>query len=126
MIRRYSPLFGAGERMSGIRYQKDEQGVVTLVLDAPDQSVNTMNAAFRADLDAIVDRLEAEREDIRGVVLTSAKRTFFAGGDLHALLAVQPGDAATFFEEVQALKARLHCSPCSRATPRPSSRRCRR
>jgi len=107
MIRRYSPLFGAGERMSGIRYQKDEQGVVTLVLDAPDQSVNTMNAAFRADLDAIVDRLEAEREDIRGVVLTSAKRTFFAGGDLHALLAVQPGDAATFFEEVQALKACL-------------------
>ncbi len=93
--------------MSSIRYQKDERGVVTLVLDAPDQAVNTMNAAFRADLAAVADRLEAEREDIRGVVLTSAKRTFFAGGDLHALLAVQPGDAAAFFDEIQALKACL-------------------
>ena len=29
--------------MSSIRYQADEQGVVTLVLDAPGQSVNTMD-----------------------------------------------------------------------------------
>ncbi|MDT3677506.1 MAG: 3-hydroxyacyl-CoA dehydrogenase NAD-binding domain-containing protein [Burkholderiaceae bacterium] len=93
--------------MSSIRFNKDEQGVVTLVLDAPDQPVNTMNAAFREDLVAIVDRLEAERENLRGVVLTSAKRTFFAGGDLHSLIAVGPGDARAFFDEVQALKACL-------------------
>lgn len=93
--------------MSSIRYQKGEQGVVTLVLDAPDQAVNTMNAAFREDLAATVDRLEAERESLRGVVLTSAKRTFFAGGDLHSLLAVGPEDAKAFFDEVQALKACL-------------------
>ncbi len=93
--------------MSSIRYQSGEQGVVTLVLDAPGRSVNTMNAAFRAELASVVDRLEAERETIRGVVLTSAKRTFFAGGDLHALLAVRPEDAAAFFEEVESLKACL-------------------
>lgn len=93
--------------MSSIRYQKDDQGVVTLVLDAPDQAVNTMNAAFREDLAAVVDRLEAQRESLRGVVLTSAKRTFFAGGDLQSLLAVRPEDAASFFGEVQALKACL-------------------
>lgn len=93
--------------MSSIRYQSGEQGVVTLVLDAPGRSVNTMDAAFRAELESVVGRLEAERDAIRGVVLTSAKRTFFAGGDLHALLAVRPEDAAAFFEEVQALKACL-------------------
>ncbi|MCD6681563.1 MAG: 3-hydroxyacyl-CoA dehydrogenase NAD-binding domain-containing protein [Burkholderiaceae bacterium] len=93
--------------MSSIRFQKDEQGVVTLVLDAPDQPVNTMNATFREDLAAIVDRLEAERDSLRGVVLTSAKRTFFAGGDLHSLLAVSPADAAAFFDEIQALKSCL-------------------
>jgi len=93
--------------MSSIRYQSDEQGVVTLVLDAPGQSVNTMNAAFRANLASIVERLETERENIRGVVVTSAKRTFFAGADLNELLAVRPEDAAAFFEEVQALKAYL-------------------
>ncbi len=93
--------------MSSIRYQSDEQGVVTLVLDTPGQSVNTMDAAFRADLASIVERLEAERGSIRGVIVASAKRTFFAGGELHALLAVRPEDAAAFFEEVQALKACL-------------------
>jgi len=93
--------------MSSIRYQRDEQGVVTLVFDAPDQAVNTMNAAFRADLAASVDRLEAERENLRGVVVTSAKHTFFAGGDLRALLSVRPEDAARFFDEVQAMKACL-------------------
>jgi 3-hydroxyacyl-CoA dehydrogenase/enoyl-CoA hydratase/3-hydroxybutyryl-CoA epimerase len=34
---------------------------------------------------ATVERLEAEREDITGVIITSAKKTFFAGGDLHDL-----------------------------------------
>ena len=93
--------------MSSIRYEKDAHGVVTLLLDAPDQPVNTMNAAFQADLRAIVVRLEGEREQIRGVILTSAKRTFFAGGDLRALIAVRPEDAATFFHELEAMKACL-------------------
>ncbi len=30
----------------------------------------------------ITDRLEAERDSIRGIIVTSAKKTFFAGGDL--------------------------------------------
>lgn len=93
--------------MSSIRYQRDEQGVVTLVLDAPGQSVNTMNASFRADFEATVTRLEAERDAIRGVILTSAKRSFFAGGDLQALLALRPDDAAHFFAELESLKACL-------------------
>ncbi|MBX3590235.1 MAG: enoyl-CoA hydratase/isomerase family protein [Burkholderiaceae bacterium] len=93
--------------MSSIRYEKDAHGVVTLLLDAPDQPVNTMNAAFQADLRAIVVRLEGEREQIRGVIFTSAKRTFFAGGDLRALIAVRPEDAATFFHELEAMKACL-------------------
>ena len=34
---------------------------------------------------ATVDRLEAEKDEIAGVVITSAKKTFFAGGDLNDL-----------------------------------------
>lgn len=93
--------------MSSIRYQTDERGIVTLVLDAPDRVVNTMDIAFRADLEQVVDRLEAERDAIRGVILTSAKRTFFVGADLRALLAVRPENAAHFFEELERLKADL-------------------
>ena len=93
--------------MASIRYEMDADGVVTLLLDAPDQPVNTMNAAFQADLTASVDRLEADRDRIRGVIVTSAKRTFFAGGDLRALMAVRPEDAAAFFREVEGMKACL-------------------
>ncbi len=93
--------------MSSIRYDKDAAGIVTLTLDAPNAPVNTMNAAFQADLRDTVERLYAEREAIRGVILTSAKRSFFAGGDLKALAAVKPDDAASFFAEIEALKTSL-------------------
>ncbi len=76
--------------MSTIRYDKDDEGVVTLTLDAPGAAVNTMDAAFQQDLAATVGRLEAEKPAIRGVLLVSAKSTFFAGGDLRALIAVDP------------------------------------
>ena len=91
--------------MSSIRYDRDADGIVTLTLDAPGEAVNTMNAAFQADLAAVVARLEAERDQVSGVVFTSAKPTFFAGGDLRALVAVQPEDAQPFFDEIQSMKA---------------------
>jgi len=69
----------------GIRYDRDADGVVTLTIDQ-DGPVNVMHAGFRADLTATVDRLEAELDSIRGVIVTSAKKTFFAGGDLRELV----------------------------------------
>ncbi len=68
----------------------DEAGIVTLTMDDPTQPVNTMNATFRSSLVETVRRLEAERESITGVVITSAKKTFFAGGDLHELINETP------------------------------------
>jgi 3-hydroxyacyl-CoA dehydrogenase/enoyl-CoA hydratase/3-hydroxybutyryl-CoA epimerase len=90
-----------------IRWEQDDTGIVTLVLDDPTQSANTMNAAFRASLAAIADRLEAERDGIRGVVLTSAKKTFFAGGDLRDLIRVTSADAQAVFENSMAIKRNL-------------------
>ncbi|MFF3274001.1 3-hydroxyacyl-CoA dehydrogenase NAD-binding domain-containing protein [Streptomyces chrestomyceticus] len=90
-----------------IRWEQDETGVVTLVLDDPDQSANTMNAAFKASLTAVADRLEAERDTVRGVVFTSAKKTFFAGGDLRDLIAVTPEHAQQAFETGQGIKRDL-------------------
>lgn len=60
-----------------IRWEQDEDGIVTLTLDDPKQSANTMNADFRESLGVTVDRLEAEKDSITGVVITSAKKTFF-------------------------------------------------
>ncbi|MFH9402164.1 3-hydroxyacyl-CoA dehydrogenase NAD-binding domain-containing protein [Streptomyces sp. NPDC017638] len=90
-----------------IRWEQDDTGVVTLVLDDPDQSANTMNQAFRDSLAVITDRLEAERDSIRGVILTSAKKTFFAGGDLRDLIRVTPETARELFDGGLAIKRNL-------------------
>ncbi|MEU4980948.1 3-hydroxyacyl-CoA dehydrogenase NAD-binding domain-containing protein, partial [Streptomyces sp. NPDC021969] len=90
-----------------IRWEQDDTGVVTLVLDDPDQSANTMNQAFRDSLAAITDRLEAEKDSVRGVIVTSAKKTFFAGGDLRDLIRVTPETAQDLFDGGMAIKRNL-------------------
>ncbi|GGY98562.1 3-hydroxyacyl-CoA dehydrogenase NAD-binding domain-containing protein [Streptomyces poonensis] len=90
-----------------IRWDEDADHVVTLVLDDPDQSANTMNAAFIDSLDATVDRLEARRDTLKGVIVASAKKTFFAGGDLRDLIAVTPETAGDSFEAGMRVKRAL-------------------
>jgi len=92
---------------STIRYERGDDGVVVLTLDDSNQSANTMNAAYVASMGATVDRLEAEKDDIAGVVMTSAKKTFFAGGDLNDLKRVGPEDAAEFSAGIATVKSQL-------------------
>ena len=90
-----------------IRWDKDADGVVVLTMDDPNQSANTMNAAYASSMAATVDRLEAEREDITGVIITSAKKTFFAGGDLHDLRRAKPENAEEFAVGLREIKGQL-------------------
>ncbi|MFJ7246301.1 3-hydroxyacyl-CoA dehydrogenase NAD-binding domain-containing protein [Kitasatospora sp. NPDC098652] len=90
-----------------IRWEQDQDGVVTLVLDDPTQSVNTMNEAFTADFEATVERLAGLGDALRGVVVTSGKKTFFAGGDLRMLSAARPEDAEAVFEKSMRIKRSL-------------------
>ncbi|TQK50788.1 3-hydroxyacyl-CoA dehydrogenase/enoyl-CoA hydratase/3-hydroxybutyryl-CoA epimerase [Streptomyces sp. SLBN-118] len=90
-----------------IRWEQDETGIVTLVLDDPNQSANTMNQAFRASIAAIADRAEAEKDSIRGIIYTSAKKTFFAGGDLKDMIKVGPEQAQQAFDTGTAIKNSL-------------------
>lgn len=90
-----------------IRWEQDATGVVTLVLDDPDQSANTMNQAFRTSVAAIAARAEAEKDSIRGIIVTSAKKTFFAGGDLKDMIKLGPDDAQRAFDAGLAVKRAL-------------------
>ncbi|HUA12767.1 MAG TPA: 3-hydroxyacyl-CoA dehydrogenase NAD-binding domain-containing protein [Solirubrobacteraceae bacterium] len=90
-----------------IGWEQDDDGIVTLTLDDPSQSANTMNAAYITSMAATIDRLEAEKENISGVVITSAKKTFFAGGDLHDLRAVTREQSAEFAAGIREVKAQL-------------------
>ncbi|SHG10503.1 3-hydroxyacyl-CoA dehydrogenase NAD-binding domain-containing protein [Streptoalloteichus hindustanus] len=90
-----------------IRWERDARGVVTLTMDAPGRSANTLDSAFRTAFAEVVDRLEAERDDISGVVLTSAKRTFLAGADLTEMLAVGEEHVPRLTTELDGFKTLL-------------------
>ncbi len=92
---------------SAVRYERDSDGIVTLTLDDPNASANTMNEAYKDGMRAAVDRLEAEKDEIAGVILTSAKKTFFAGGNLNMLIQATPADAQQMYDESQSIKKDL-------------------
>ncbi|ALC27022.1 MULTISPECIES: 3-hydroxyacyl-CoA dehydrogenase NAD-binding domain-containing protein [Streptomyces] len=90
-----------------IRWEQGPDGVVVLTMDDPEQPVNTMNPSYVESMEATVTRLEAERENISGVVLTSAKKSFFAGGDVGFMSKAQPENAPELTELCTTLKAQL-------------------
>jgi len=90
-----------------IRWDQDADGIVTLTLDDPSQRANTMNAAYQESMHAAVQRLQTEKDTVTGVILTSAKSTFFAGGDLNLLALVSDENAAEFSAGVEQIKGDL-------------------
>ncbi|HYQ67396.1 enoyl-CoA hydratase/isomerase family protein, partial [Actinophytocola sp.] len=90
-----------------IRWDADADGIVVLTLDDPNQSANTMNRDYAESMAAAVDRLESEKDSITGVVVTSAKKTFFAGGDLKDMIEAKPDQAKDGFDFIQGIKAQL-------------------
>jgi len=93
--------------MSAIRYELGSDQILTLTIDMPGQSANTMNQVFREALNETVSKVQNDLEDIRGIIITSAKKTFFAGGDLKELHKVTREDAQAFEGMVNSLKARM-------------------
>ncbi|RBP25642.1 3-hydroxyacyl-CoA dehydrogenase/enoyl-CoA hydratase/3-hydroxybutyryl-CoA epimerase [Marinobacter pelagius] len=93
--------------MSAIKYDLGSDQILTLTIDMPNQSANTMNADFRAGLSETVSRIKDDLENIRGIIITSAKKTFFAGGDLKELHSVTRDQAQEFEDMVNGLKADL-------------------
>lgn len=92
--------------MSAIQYEKNADGIVILTMDSPNQSANTMNADFRVALENVVSKLKSET-DLKGVIYRSAKKTFFAGGDLDELIEATPEHATEFFNMTAKLKGDL-------------------
>ena len=92
---------------SAIRWEKDADNIVTLTLDDPNQSANTMNELYRQSMGETVARLQAEKADIAGVIITSAKKTFFAGGDLRLLIQATPAQADSVKAELIEINGQL-------------------
>jgi 3-hydroxyacyl-CoA dehydrogenase / enoyl-CoA hydratase / 3-hydroxybutyryl-CoA epimerase len=89
--------------MKTIRYELAE-GIATLTFDEPGSPVNTMCAQWQDDLTAAVQQVVQDRDAIRGIVLASAKSTFFAGADLKGTMRLKPEDAPQVFREIEQTK----------------------
>lgn len=90
-----------------IHWDKDADGIVTLTMDDPTGSANVMNEHYQESMHKTVERLVAEKDSITGVVITSAKKTFFAGGDLNGIIQITPEQAGEAFAMVENVKADL-------------------
>ncbi|MGO9511099.1 MAG: 3-hydroxyacyl-CoA dehydrogenase NAD-binding domain-containing protein [Mycobacterium sp.] len=92
---------------NAIQWDKDADGIVTLTLDDPSGSANVMNENYIESMGKAVDRLVAEKDSITGVVITSAKKTFFAGGDVKSMIKIGPENAGEAFDLVETVKKQL-------------------
>ncbi|HJS36909.1 MAG TPA: 3-hydroxyacyl-CoA dehydrogenase NAD-binding domain-containing protein [Burkholderiales bacterium] len=87
-----------------VRYEKGDDRVVTLTFDAPGAPVNTMTEAWKKAFHEAVERLQKEKDAIAGVILASAKKTFFVGAELKEVLQLTEKDAPRFFAEIEEVK----------------------
>src|SRR6185369_12487137 len=92
---------------SPVRYEKDAENVVTITFDAPGVPVNTMTEEWQAAFTETVARLAQEKASIKGVILASAKKTFFAGAELKDVLKFGPNDGPNVFRWIESAKKQM-------------------
>jgi len=97
--------------METIRYALD-QGIATVTFDEPGSAVNTMKPQWQQDMIALADQLSADAPQLRGVLLTSAKTTFFAGAELKGVLKLTAADAASGFAGIEKMKKAFRRIEC--------------
>jgi 3-hydroxyacyl-CoA dehydrogenase / enoyl-CoA hydratase / 3-hydroxybutyryl-CoA epimerase len=91
--------------MQTIRYTLSDDGIATLTFDETHSPVNTMCVAWQNDIAAAAAQLLADKPRLRGVILASAKTTFFAGADLKGVMRMTEADAPRVYGEIQRTKA---------------------
>ncbi|WP_299581346.1 3-hydroxyacyl-CoA dehydrogenase NAD-binding domain-containing protein [uncultured Microbulbifer sp.] len=91
--------------MKSIRLETDSDNIVHLIMDNPNASANVMDRDFSDSLQSAIEQLK--QKDFSGIIVRSAKKTFFAGGDLKSLYAAKKTEAKAFFASCEALKANL-------------------
>ena len=90
-----------------IRYEKDSENIVTLTFDAPGAQVNTVTEAWQIAFAETVGRLVREKDAIAGVIIASAKKTFFAGAELKDVFKFGPKDGPQVFRWIESIKKHL-------------------
>ena len=87
-----------------IRYDLANGGIATITFDEQGSPVNTMCLQWQDDLDAIAAQVVKDRAQLKGIVLASAKSTFFAGADLKGVMRSTEADGPRVFREIERIK----------------------
>ncbi|MDJ0790584.1 MAG: fatty acid oxidation complex subunit alpha FadJ [Acidimicrobiia bacterium] len=94
----------------------DESGVATVLMDRRGESMNTLGVELLQELDTVIDRLEAD--DVRAVVLGSAKKDFLAGADIRMFADFKtPDDAITGLQEIHRIFNRIEALSAEAGKP---------
>jgi 3-hydroxyacyl-CoA dehydrogenase / enoyl-CoA hydratase / 3-hydroxybutyryl-CoA epimerase len=86
-----------------IRYEL-ANGIATITFDEQGSPVNTMCLQWQDDLDAIAAQVTKDKAQLKGIVLASAKSTFFAGADLKGVMRSTAADGPRVFTEIERIK----------------------
>jgi 3-hydroxyacyl-CoA dehydrogenase / enoyl-CoA hydratase / 3-hydroxybutyryl-CoA epimerase len=86
-----------------IRYEL-ANGIATITFDEQGSPVNTMCLQWQDDLDAIAAQVAQDKAQLKGIVLASAKSTFFAGADLKGVMRSTAADGPRVFKEIERIK----------------------
>ncbi|MGI9218014.1 MAG: 3-hydroxyacyl-CoA dehydrogenase NAD-binding domain-containing protein [Hydrogenophaga sp.] len=78
--------------------------VATITFDEQGSPVNTMCLQWQDDLDAIAAQVLQDKAQLKGIVLASAKSTFFAGADLKGVMRSTEADGPRVFTEIERIK----------------------
>jgi 3-hydroxyacyl-CoA dehydrogenase/enoyl-CoA hydratase/3-hydroxybutyryl-CoA epimerase len=86
-----------------IRYDLSN-GIATITFDEQGSPVNTMCLQWQEDMDAIAAQVAQDKARLKGIVLASAKSTFFAGADLKGVMRSTEADGPRVFKEIERIK----------------------
>jgi len=90
--------------MAAIQLHLDADGIAVATIDLPGRPMNVVNEDLMRALAAVVERLEQD-EAIKGLVLTSGKADFCAGGDIDRIRELETAQEA--FDATMQMKAVL-------------------
>ena len=82
-----------------INYQKDVQNIVTLTINGNDEhQFNAVCEDFFVDLNLHLNTIKKDKS-VKGVILTSKKRSFLTGSDLETIYTINEAMEAFDFVE---------------------------
>ena len=95
-------------QLQTLRYERADTPagqVATITFDEQGSPVNTMCLQWQHDMAAVTQQVVKDRDAIKGLILASAKTTFFAGADLKGVMRMTAADAPRVYAEIERIKA---------------------